>query len=242
MGATASPALMWGMLLRDEKVQKDLDLVDDQKTKLKEVQDKADKSRQKMQGAFNFGALRDLSDDERQAKMQEMRKKMESQVKELAALAEESKKEIENILLPQQIDRLKEIALQAQGVRALQDKDVQNQLGLTPDQLDKLKKINENAMEKMQSSRPDFRAMMNLNDDERQAKMDEMRAKMEETRKKGQEVLKQAENDAMGVLTAEQKDKFEKMKGAKIDLSQLMQGGMRGGARGNRTRPQGPKN
>jgi Spy/CpxP family protein refolding chaperone len=210
-----NPAMMWGRLLQAEAVQKDLELVDDQKAKLKEISDKA---MAKMRESFSgMGNLRDLSDDERKTKMDEMRKKG-------TALAEETKKEIEGVLLAHQLERLKEIVIQVQGTGALSSKDVQTALGLTADQLEKMTKVRDGAMEKTQGLMGD---MTGLSREDRQAKMQEMRPKMDEIRK-------QAEADVLGVLTADQKEKFEKMKGAKIeiDMQSLMQRGPRGGRGG----------
>ena len=136
MGGTQSPAVMWGRLLRSETVQKELNLTDDQKNKLKELSDKASASMREV-----FAGMRDLSADERAAKMAEVRKKLDGQ-------AEEAKKTIEEVLLPNQVDRLKEIALQVRGPQALLDKEVQNSLGLADDQKDKIKTIGEDAMKK----------------------------------------------------------------------------------------------
>ena len=53
-----NPSMMWGMLLQSETVQKDLELVDDQKAKLKELSDKAmAKMRENMSGMRNFRDL-----------------------------------------------------------------------------------------------------------------------------------------------------------------------------------------
>jgi Spy/CpxP family protein refolding chaperone len=200
-----SSAQMWGFLLRTEQVQKELELVDDQKAKIKEIGDKA---MAKMREAFgDRNAMRNLSDEERKTRFEEMRKKM-------APLAEETKKAIEEVLLPQQIDRLKQIALQVRGAAALEEKEVQEAIGVTPEQIDKMKSIRDAAMEKGRS------VMEGLRD-----------ASPEEQRTKMQEFRKQIEDEVMGVLTSEQKEKFDKMKGPKfeLDLSALRPRGGPGG-------------
>jgi Spy/CpxP family protein refolding chaperone len=190
MGMTrGSSAQMWGFLLQSEQVQKELELVDDQKTKLNEIRDKA---MAKMREAFgDREALKNLSAEERKTRFAEAGKK-------LAAQAEETKKEIEGVLVPQQIGRLNQIALQVRGVAALQDKEVQQALGITSDQMDKMKSIGDASREKFRS------AMEGLSGQERRAKFQELR--------------KQVEDEVVGVLTSEQKEKFDKMKGPKFEF------------------------
>ncbi len=81
------------MLLRSDVVQKDLDLTDDQKDSITKLQDKAREA---------FSSLQGLNQEERQAKMQELRKDQEEK--------------IGGILNAKQKARLKEIGLQNMGV------------------------------------------------------------------------------------------------------------------------------
>ena len=187
-----SSAQMWGFLLRAEQVQKELELVDDQKAKIKEIGEKA---MAKMREGFGDPeAMRKLSDEERKTRFTEMRKKMLAQ-------AEETKKEIEEVLLPYQIERLKQIALQVRGVAALEEKEVQEAIGVSSEQLDKMKSIREAAMEKGRSL---MESLRDATDQERRAKF--------------QEFGKRIQEEVMGVLTSEQKEKFEKKKGPKFEL------------------------
>jgi Spy/CpxP family protein refolding chaperone len=190
MGGSSSQ--MWGFLLRTEQVQKELELVDDQKAKIKEMGDKA--MAKMREGMGDREAMSKLSDEERKTRFAEMRKKM-------AAQAEETKKEIEEILLPHQIERLKQITLQLRGVAALEEKETQEAIGVTSEQLDKMKSIREAAMEK---GRTLMEGLRDGTDQERRAKF--------------QEFGKQIQEEVMGVLTSEQKEKFEKMKGPKFEL------------------------
>jgi hypothetical protein len=139
-------------------------------------------------------AMSKLSDEERKTRFTEMRKKMSAQ-------AEETKKEIEEVLLPHQIDRLKQIALQLRGAGALEEKEVQEAVGVSSEQLDKMKSIREAAMEKGRSL---MESLRDATDQERRAKF--------------QEFGKQIQEEVMGVLTSEQKEKFDKLKGPKFEL------------------------
>lgn len=202
-GPMGGPGSNWMMLLRVEKVQKELELVDDQKAKLREIGEKADARRREVFGGPQ--GFQQLSQEERQARFAEMGKK-------LAALNEETRKAIEEVLLPHQLERLKQISLQIRGTQALSDPEVAKELGITKEQQDKFAQIREEAMKK---SGELFTA----------GQRGEMREKIDALRKETEEKL-------LAVLTAEQKEKFEKMKGPKfeIDMRELM-GGFRGPGR-----------
>ena len=122
MGGFGSPY----MLLSSDAVVKELELVDDQKAKIKDINEKAKASmRQAGQG------LRDLSPEERQKRMSEMRDKMQAQ-------RNETNKALQAVLLDHQVKRLKEIYLQVRGEQSLRDPEVQAALGLSEDQKKKI--------------------------------------------------------------------------------------------------------
>jgi Spy/CpxP family protein refolding chaperone len=187
-------------------VQKELELVDDQKAKLKEAGEKAQAAMREL-----FSGMRDLSEEDRRAKMAEVGKKMTAQ-------GEQMKKAIEEILLPHQLERLRGIAIQIVGVPALNDKEVQQSLKLTEEQTAKMKSIYEEAGKKMRElfgeGRPDFRTIG----------------------PKMQEIGKETQKQLLDVLTDEQKTSFEKMKGEKLEIpaSELRGPGGPGGPGGPR--------
>jgi len=204
-GFNPSLSMMYPMLLNSPTVQKDLDLLDEQKAKIKEANDKSRAAMREI--GSSMGDMSDLTDKERQAKWQEMGKKMQAQTKETNKL-------IEAALLPDQLKRLKGLALQAAGVMALSDKDVQKQLKLSDDQVAKIKSTDEDSMKKMGEL---FRSG---------GDRDAMRKKMDEMRK-------ETEKKKMDVLTADQKTALEKMKGKKLEIpaSELRMPGFGGGGR-----------
>jgi Spy/CpxP family protein refolding chaperone len=112
-------------LLRDDKVKAELNLVPDQE---KKIEDLAEANRDKAREFF--GSLRDLSDEERTAKIEEFRA--------------QTQKEYDAILLPQQRDRLKQLMLQrssqfSRGPGGLSD-DLMKELNITDAQKEALTK------------------------------------------------------------------------------------------------------
>src|SRR5687768_272714 len=122
-------------LLQDENVRKELDLVDEQISKLGDISAKLREDQQAQFQGFDFGSLRDLSEEERTARFAEIRKKGE----EVTAAA---RKEIDAVLLPHQRERLAQIEVQSQlrggAERALREGSLAETLGITEEQKGKL--------------------------------------------------------------------------------------------------------
>jgi Spy/CpxP family protein refolding chaperone len=201
------------LLLGNEKVQKELKISEDQKSKITTV---ASESRPNSRELFS--GLRDLSEEERRAKFQEIREKFRK-------LAQEADKKISEILTDSQNKRLGEILLQLRGLNALTDKELAGKLKITADQQQSIKDLFE-AQRDMQ--REFYSGLRDLSQEER-------RKKFEELRTKGEDLRKETETAVLGVLSASQKTAFENMKGEKfeIDRRSLFRGFGRGN-RGNR--------
>ncbi|HET6881720.1 MAG TPA: hypothetical protein VFI31_16270 [Pirellulales bacterium] len=198
-------------LLRAPEVQKELNLSEEQTKQVDEALADLNPGR----GGFNFQELQNLSDEDRQKRMEEMRKKGEEAMK----AAEEK---MNKILKPEQLTRLKQLALQRQGVMALTRPEVAKDLGLTKEQQEKIREI-------QASTRPEGgRNFQDLSDEERQ----KLFAEMNERREK-------AQTEMLAVLTADQKAKFEELKGKEFDFPQPrgFGGAGGGGNRGERRRP-----
>jgi Spy/CpxP family protein refolding chaperone len=164
-----------------------------------------------------------LADDAQQARMdlfqsgasrEEMQTKMQD-------LAKANKKKADDILLVPQRDRLDEISLQfalsMSAPSALARDDIASKLTLTDDQKTKLTAQTEENQQKMR----DLFQGGGPPDQQEMAKM-----RTEQTDK------------AIAVLTADQKDKLEKMKGKKFDIDPMAMfrggfGGRRGGQNNN---------
>ena len=117
-------------LLQNDDVREELGLVEDQVTKLQALNEK---SREGMRDLFT--GMRDLNEDERRAKFEEIRGKMEERQKEMQA-------ELEQVLLPHQSKRLKQIGRQMrtrQGGNSVNTDTLAAELKLTDEQKEKLR-------------------------------------------------------------------------------------------------------
>jgi hypothetical protein len=116
-------------LLDAEAVAKEVGLTDDQKEKIKTINEKA---REEMRTAFQ--GMGDLEPQERQEAMRKMGEKMEAQRKA-------TNKSLQGVLSEEQVTRLREIYVQIRGEQALRDAEVQEALGLSQDQKAKIRSI-----------------------------------------------------------------------------------------------------
>jgi len=122
-------------LLQAEPVQKELELVDDQKSKIAAIAEE----QRGQQGQRGGG--QDLSDEERA-------KRRADRAAALAALNQK----IDAVLLDHQRTRLQEVWLQAAGTGALDDADVAKALAISEDQQTKLADARRAAAEAMQDA------------------------------------------------------------------------------------------
>ena len=125
-------------LLQDENVKKELGLVDEQVAKLQALNEKM-----RAEMGTMFQGLRELPDEKRQAKFEELREKM-------TARAADMQKQVEAELLPMQVERLKQLNVQNQLRRsgtsdALTGDTLSKELGLTEEDKERVKKVAEAA-------------------------------------------------------------------------------------------------
>ncbi len=172
-------------LLSNKSVQKELKATDEQAEKLNTLaREMMEKQREDYQG------LRDLSQEERREKMQELTR----------AHTAELGKGMREILKPEQVKRLQQIQLQQAGAAAFSSPRGQEGLKLTDDQKTKLREINE---ESGQAMREAFQGAQS----DREGAM-----------KKIGEVRKQATEKAVGVLTDDQKKSWKDMTGEPFEI------------------------
>ncbi|TWU22252.1 hypothetical protein Pla52o_33080 [Novipirellula galeiformis] len=191
-------------LLMNEKVREEIALMPEQVEALKKIRE--DGGQRAGRPDFDF---RNASEEARA----EFFQKMQAERKERSGKMRE---QLEEVLLPEQLSRLNELAIQVQGIAALSSEEVQETLKIT----DAQKKEFETTRETIQTEmREKMRELMAAGD------RDKMREAFGEVRE-------EIEGKVLAVLTADQKAAFEKMKGAKFEFPEGLQGGMRGGPRG----------
>jgi Spy/CpxP family protein refolding chaperone len=169
-------------LLRLPQVQKELNLSDEQKEKIREAQ------RQGGRSGFGPGAPTTTPPNP----------------------AQDEQKILTEILKPEQMQRLKEINLQAQGAAALKLPEVIKELAITDEQKEKIGELESQLNEQR---RKIFQEIISG------ALPEERPEKMAEARREIDKLQKKSTQDALGVLTPEQREKFDKMTGKKIDLT-----------------------
>lgn len=185
-------------LLRGEPVQNELKLDEEQKKQLGEL------SQQLQQEAFEImSGLQDLTPEEQQEQMPEVMKMIEDKGKEI-------QEKVDTILKDEQKSRLKELSLQARGAAGLEDEEVSKALELSEDQLKKLAEIREEGNAAIQEALQNLRASGGAQGEIRE-KMGKLRDELSEK--------------ALAVLTDAQREKLDKMKGAKFDFPRQRGGG-----------------
>ena len=176
MGGGNAPAPNPFDMLGNPSVQKDLELVGDQLDKVKAMQREFQKQIKDKISGMSFGGL--------------SRDSLKDLPAMLAKLRAEQQEQLKGLLLPHQIDRLKQVALQthmkqAGAENAIASKAVAEALNITDDQKEKLKE-----------------------------KAKELRKKLEEDIKKLREESKQ---ELLGVLSADQRKTLEELTGPKYE-------------------------
>jgi len=182
-------------LLRVEQVQKELKLTEDQIGKVGQI---SEKLRAEMREPY--AGLRDIEDmQERRAKMTELSNQFDAK----------ARGELREVLSRVQIMRLYQIRFQVRGtVDALNNRWIAGRLELTDEQKKKAAELDKATQDKVTKA---YSPLQDLSREERREKMAELREKITKLRE-------EAEKNALGLLTAEQKEAFEKMKGDKFEL------------------------
>lgn len=186
-------------LLEFPAVQKELAISDEQMQQLTEA----------------FAPLRELGGDSMEARNlrpEEQRKRL-LEIAEMGAAASKLVAEkVDRILNPQQRTRLKGLWLQFQGTRLLTEPEFAEELGLTPEQKDKIVEIrkvvrNHRLKALALNPPPGLPSFQDFSEAEREQWRNELRALEEK-----------AEAETLAVLTAEQKAKFAEMEGKEFDF------------------------
>lgn len=176
-------------LLRMEEVQTELEISPQQKEAIEKMAEQARGERP------DFGSIRDMDEDERQAFFEKMRKQGEERVAQM-------KEQLEEVLLPQQMARLEEIGLQVRGMQALEDKEVAAKLKITEAQKEELADVREKLQEEMREK------MREVFQGGGGGDIRETFGKMRED----------MEKKVLAVLTSDQQKQFEEMKGEPFEM------------------------
>jgi hypothetical protein len=178
-----------------EQVQKELKLTEEQIGKVDQV---SEKLRAEMRE--QYAGLRDIEDmQERRAKMTELSDQFDRK----------ARGELREVLSREQIMRLYQIRLQIRGtVDALNNRWIAGRLELTDEQKEKAAALDKATQDKVTEA---YAPLRDLSREERREKMTELREKITKLRE-------EAEKKALGLLTAQQKEALEKMKGDKLEL------------------------
>lgn len=248
-GGMRGPGMMGGGgvsgLLRNEQVQNEVKLTEDQKSQLAKM---AEEQRAEMRERFagrGPGDREEQSEADRQAQREEMMKEFQERAKKM-------EEKIRGILEPEQFKRLKQIELQQQlqdqGPAAFARPDIIQALGLTDEQQQSLKQIAEGLATQRQQIGEQTRELFqggfrDASEDERAKLME----KGTQLREKGETARKEAQQKAMAVLTDEQKEKLKSLMGKFVKIEMRggpggpRPGGDRGGQDGGNRRPQGDR-
>jgi len=171
-------------LLGRHDVQKELNLSDDQKTKLEALRQK---QREDMQAFFQANAPADGG-----------RPDMSKLQPEMEKMRKDQQKEVDAILTADQSKRLKEISIQLGGVGVITRPEIQTDLGFTDDQKAQVKSL----QDKQQAAMQEIREKMQSGELDRE----QMRPLMEKNRK--------IMDDELGkILTEAQKAKLKELGG-----------------------------
>lgn len=203
-------------LLQVDKIQEAVDLNDDQKEKIEAAREELAEARRAARGqGGGFQGFQDMSEEEQQefiARIQERN----------AERAKTEKAKVAEILEDAQGKRLGEIFVQVAGADALSDADVAAALNIDDDLQAKLTAARDEAQATMFEA---FGELQDLGPEERGEKIAELRAESDKT--------------ILAVLSAEQQEQFEGMKGEALELTlaevnQARGRGGRGGGGGRR--------
>jgi hypothetical protein len=184
-------------LLQTAKVKQELKITDDQSAKLAKVAAKYDQEAASKLGNVQ---LQGLSGQQKVGKEQEIRDTGDK-------LIESSRQEVSSILNPDQLNRLKQILLQVNGAEALQDKEVAKQVGITPDEAAKIQKVHAETSSMLRQS-----LGMPKNGGATQPQM------LGANVRAADKINNHAQDQYMGALTTDQKQKLDKLRGAPFTL------------------------
>jgi RNA polymerase sigma factor (sigma-70 family) len=184
--------------LSQKDVQKELALSEDQLKKIRELQNKQQKTVKAMVPQNPLDAFKDPA-----AAMKEM----QAAAEKMKELAKEIDKSVDELLTEKQGNRLREITLQQQGGHALQDPKVADALDLSREQKKQIQEIEAAGAKKMQEL--GLETFGNVFKGGPAA----FQKESEKVTKQMQRIWDDTGEELLGVLTTEQKSKWKEMTG-----------------------------
>ena len=197
-------------LLRNDAVKEEIELMPDQEEAIGKLMEQGRGERPD----FDF---RNASEEERREFFEKMQADREERSKKM-------KMQLEEVLLPDQMERLEQIVVQVRGVAAFRDEEIASKLGITDAQKKELEEVGQKVREEMQAKGQELRD--SLRDG---GNREEAFAKMRELFAEGQEL---AMEKAIAVLNSSQRAKYDDMKGKKFEMPEGQFGFGRGGGPG----------
>lgn len=225
-------------LLQRVEVQKELGLSVRQKEQITELQTGSrDMMRQRMGQVFqgqDFQNMRNLSREERQAKMQEMQPQIQAA---MAAFQGELSDKMKEILTPEQMTRLHQLDLQRRGPLSLADAKVADEIKLAPANRTEVAKIvadyQQQTGEVMRAAFQGAQASGQFPDF--QSKLSPVKQKMDKTKKTAEaSVVALLSDEEKAAWTAAQGDPFTFRADPVVPRPNFPGGGRQGGGRGQR--------
>ena len=190
-GMRFPPSLQNIFMLRGDAVQKELKFTDEQKKTLSELAAQLQSEAMEI-----ISGLQDLSPEEQKEHMPELMKMVSEKGKDI-------QEKVDKVLDKTQLARMKELSLQSRGAAALEDEEVIAALKISDDQKVKLVAIRDEGSKKMEEAMQALRGGGGGGD-------------AGEIRQKLMAMRKELSDKAIEVLSPEQREQFEKMKGEKF--------------------------
>lgn len=188
-------------LMQNTQVSQELKLTPDQLAQIDQTNQKFRKTIEQATAGVNWASLKG-----NEAKQKEIQDRMNAEI-------QTARDEITQILTPEQLTRFKEISLQVYGFGILSYDQFTQELALTTEQQTNLDTLRQDTAEKIRA---------NLEPPQDNSPDALERAK-ESNKTRAEQILKESNQQAVNVLTAEQKSQLETLKGQPFNLDTSQQ-------------------
>jgi Spy/CpxP family protein refolding chaperone len=186
-------------LFNNEQIQKELNLSQEQVTKLNEINQEFRQELGKITSGLN---LANLDPEAQKAKLDEIQPQIEEQI-------QATRQKVSETLTPDQLTRYKGITLQIYGWGVFTSDEFVDELKLTDEQKTELAKLREQMLTEM---RANWQPPTSNDEQERQKAIDENRKRMEK-------IIESTNDEALALLTPEQQKSLDTLKGEKFEFN-----------------------